>query len=148
EFRLLAELGRGAHGRVFLASQPALADRPVALKVTPREEREPLALARLQHAHIVPLYLVQDFPERGLQGLCMPYLGGLTLAAVGNGLREVPPALRTGAHVVTLLDRARAGAPVSLPGRGPARDYLARASFADAVCWVGACLADALQYAH
>src|SRR5262249_2217884 len=66
EFRLLAELGRGAHGRGFLASQPALAGRPVALKVPPREEREPLALARLQHAHIVPLYLVQDFPERGL----------------------------------------------------------------------------------
>ena len=29
EFCLLAELGRGRRGRVFLARQPALADRPV-----------------------------------------------------------------------------------------------------------------------
>src|SRR5262249_30411885 len=35
EFRLLAELGRGAAGGVFLASQPALSDRPVVLKITP-----------------------------------------------------------------------------------------------------------------
>src|SRR5262249_24491268 len=34
-FSLLAELGRGALGRVFLASQPDLADRPVVVKVTP-----------------------------------------------------------------------------------------------------------------
>src|SRR5262249_19230629 len=35
-FRLLAELGRGSQGVVFLAAQPHLADRPVVLKVTPR----------------------------------------------------------------------------------------------------------------
>src|SRR3954464_1604736 len=32
-FRLLEELGRGAFGRVFLARQGDLADRPVVLKV-------------------------------------------------------------------------------------------------------------------
>src|SRR5205807_3094797 len=32
--------------------------------------------------------------------------------------------------------------------RGAARAYLARASHVEAVCWIGACLADALQYAH
>ena len=32
--------------------------------------------------------------------------------------------------------------------RGPYRKYLAQASFVQAVCWVAACLADALQYAH
>src|SRR5262245_60430987 len=31
DFLLAAELGRGAQGRVFLATQPALADRPVVL---------------------------------------------------------------------------------------------------------------------
>src|SRR5439155_1165737 len=36
EYRLLAELGRGRRGRVYLARQPALADRPVVLKLTPR----------------------------------------------------------------------------------------------------------------
>src|SRR5262245_2273184 len=36
DFVLIAELGRGTHGRVFLATQPTLADRPIVLKVTPR----------------------------------------------------------------------------------------------------------------
>src|SRR5204863_7934136 len=35
----------------------------------------------------------------------------------------------------------------SVPG-GPARQALATASYVQAVCWVGACLAEALQYAH
>jgi hypothetical protein len=50
DFRLLAELGRSSHARVFLAAQPTLADRSVVLKVTPRQDRECLADA-LQHAH-------------------------------------------------------------------------------------------------
>src|SRR5262249_53560531 len=53
-FRLLAELGRGASGRIFLASQPSLADRPVVLKVTASGQEEHLSLARLQHMNIVP----------------------------------------------------------------------------------------------
>ena len=35
DFRFLAELGRGLQGRVYLASQPSLADRPVVVKLTP-----------------------------------------------------------------------------------------------------------------
>ncbi len=37
EFQLLAELGRGAEGRVFLATQPSLSDRPVVVKLVPRK---------------------------------------------------------------------------------------------------------------
>src|SRR5262245_51609247 len=37
EFLLLAELGRGAQGRVFLASQLSLGERPVVLKLLPCE---------------------------------------------------------------------------------------------------------------
>src|SRR5262245_57538964 len=59
-FHLLAELGRGSVGRVFLASQPALGGRLVVLKVTPRLGREHVSLARLQHTHIVPLYWAED----------------------------------------------------------------------------------------
>src|SRR5205814_1599320 len=36
DFDLLAELGRGAQGRVFLASQSSLGGRPVVLKITAR----------------------------------------------------------------------------------------------------------------
>src|SRR6185437_7222295 len=48
EFHLLAELGRGAHGRVFLAEQESLADRRIVLKLSGGAGTEHLSLARLQ----------------------------------------------------------------------------------------------------
>ncbi len=147
-FRLLAELGRGACGRVFLAVEPDLADRVLVLKLTPAEGGEHLMLARLQHSSIVPLYHVQTFPERGLRALCMPYLGGLTLAALFGALEGRPLEARTGADVLAWLDWANAASPVP-PSRGVvARQALATASFADVVCRLAVWLADALQYAH
>src|SRR5262249_52004028 len=41
-----------------------------------------------------------------------------------------------------------AEAPLSVPEQGPARQFIARASYLQAVCWLGACLADALADAH
>lgn len=146
--RLLAELGRGAMGRVFLASQPGLADRPVVLKLVPRRGSEHVALARLQHAHIVPLYKVDDFPDLGLRSLCMPYHGSLTLARLEEALGTIPTARRTGTDILEALDRSHEGLPVELPAMGPARAWLARASHAEALAWVGGCLARALQHAH
>src|SRR6266849_10323392 len=102
EFLLLCEIGRGAHGRVFLASQLSLGDRPVVLKLTARDEQpaseanEHLSLARLQHTHIVPLYSVQDYPARRFRALCMPYFGGATLAQLLEAMRAQPPLRRTG----------------------------------------------------
>src|SRR5262249_45772921 len=148
DLRLLAELGRGALGRVFLAVQPLLAARPVLPKMTPCEGRDPLTRPRLQHTHVVPLYWMQDFPARNLRVLCMPYLGGDTLAGLLRSLEGVPPAQRSGAHLLDARDRARRGAPVACPHEGPARPLLARATYVQAVCWIGACLADALQFAH
>jgi tetratricopeptide (TPR) repeat protein len=146
EFRLVEELGRGAVGRVFLAVQPALADRPVVLKLTPAGGGEHLSLARLQHTHIVPLYSAHAFPSYGLEGLCLPYFGGATLAAA---LAEAGHADRpaTGSDLLAAL-RAAPTAHVQTPGPGPAWAALDRAGYVDAVCWVTACLADALQYAH
>ncbi len=144
DFDLLAELGRGASGRTFLASQPALADRPVVLKLMPGYLDEHLSLASLQHTHIVPLYSAQLFPDRGLRGLCMPYLGGANLSRLLADLSEIDPARRTGRDLLEALDRDRVGDPPS----GPFRRFLERASYVRAICWIGACLADALQYAH
>jgi serine/threonine protein kinase/Tfp pilus assembly protein PilF len=77
-FHLLAELGRGAFGRVFLAKQESLAHRLVVLKVGSDLSDESRKLARLQHPNIVPVY---SFHRQGpLQALCMPYLGPVTLA--------------------------------------------------------------------
>jgi serine/threonine protein kinase len=148
DFRLLAELGRGARGRVFLATQPALADRPVVLKITPRGGGEHLALARLQHTHIVPLYAVYDDPARDLRLLCMPYFGGTTLTRLLDALRDRSPSQRSGRDLLAALDRAQAEQPMALPAQGWARQFLARASYVQSVCWIGACLAEALHYAH
>ena len=59
-FRLRYELGRGAFARVFLAEQMTLGNRPVAVKISAIEGREPQTLAQLQHTHIVPIYSVHE----------------------------------------------------------------------------------------
>jgi serine/threonine protein kinase len=148
DFRLLAELGRGAHGRVFLATQPALGDRPVVLKVVPRSGHEHLSLARLQHTHIVPLYCVQEDHARGLRALCMPYFGGATLAQLLELLHDQPPGRRSGLHLLDALRQSQAGAVAHVPVEGPVCQFLDRSSYVRAVCWMGACLAEALQYTH
>src|SRR5262249_46330432 len=138
EFTLLAELGRGAQGRVFLAKQPALADRPVVLKLIPLLAREHLSLARLQRTHIVPLYSVQDFPDRLLRALCLPYFGGATLAALLDVLGNRPVHQRNGRHLLDALKQIQARFPVVFPQRGQASQFLAHATYVDAVCWIGA----------
>jgi serine/threonine protein kinase/Tfp pilus assembly protein PilF len=148
EFRLLRELGRGGQGRVFLATQPSLSDRPLVVKLTAPTGQEHLSLARLQHTNIVPLYLVQDFPQENLRALCMPYLGGSTWSAVLQRLHGRPLADLSGRQIVECLADARPESSTSIAGMGPALGFLARSTFADAVCWIGACLADALSYAH
>ncbi|OWK46653.1 serine/threonine-protein kinase [Fimbriiglobus ruber] len=148
EFRLVAELGRGVHGRVFLATQSGLADRPVVLKLGPDAGNEHLSLARLQHTHIVPLYSAHEFPAAGLRALCMPYFGGATLAELLTATAKREPLGRSGALLLAALAAAPAPAGIPVPQPGPACALLGRASFVEAVCWIGACLADALQYAH
>src|SRR5262249_3617950 len=118
EFVVVAELGRGAQGRVYLATQPALADRPVVLKLTPLAGGGHRALGRLQHTHIVPLYSLEDFPERRLRGLCLPYFGGATLATLLTALRDLPPARRTGADLLRALERAQEGIPLAVRPHG------------------------------
>jgi serine/threonine protein kinase/tetratricopeptide (TPR) repeat protein len=85
-FQLVKEIGRGAFGRVYLAHQHDLAGRPVALKLSADLVDEWRWLAQLQHPNIVPIYSVHR--AGALQGLCMPYLGSVTLADVLAALRE------------------------------------------------------------
>jgi len=148
ELHLLRQLGQGAAGRVFLATQPSLSDRPLVVKITTRSGDEHLSLARLQHTHIAPLYSVQDFPGRRLRAICMPYLGGASWAWILQSLKDRSAGPRTGRRIVELLEQADRGKPVEWNRSGPAVHFLSRASYVQAVCWIGACLAEALQYAH
>jgi len=104
-FQLIGDLGRGAFGRVYLARQGDLADRPVALKISTGCFAESQKLARLQHTHIVPVY---SFHRAGsLQAVCMPYLGSTTLADILDdlGQRQTLPA--SGKGLVSTLNSHR-----------------------------------------
>jgi eukaryotic-like serine/threonine-protein kinase len=147
-FLLLAELGRGASGRTYLASDPRLADRPVVVKVIPDDQDEHLALARLRHTHIVPLFSEHMFPEHGLRGLCMPFLGGASLARILEDLAAVPLAQRSGGLLVKVIDQNTPATPATPQADGPFRRSLDQSSYVHAMTWIVACLADALHYAH
>ncbi len=147
-FRLLLELGRGASGKTYLAAEPALAGRLVVLKVISDDQEEHLSLARLQHTHIIPLFSEHTFPDRGLRALCMPYLGGTSLARILAGVSEIPVAQRRGHNLLEVLDQVQASHPAVSASNGPCRRYLEQASYDQAICWLGACLAEALHDAH
>ena len=126
-FELVALLGRGAFGRVYLARQGNLADRFVALKVSPDLTGETRTLARLQHTNIVPIYSAHRVAP--FQAVCMPYFGSTTLAhllARYRGLRSLPASGRQlvdtlcGLHDVTNEPSSRA--PGSSRGSGGSGD--------------------------
>ncbi len=170
DFELLDELGRGAFARVYLARQAELANRLVALKVSPRLPGEPHALAQLQHTHIVPVYSVHRTGR--WQAVCMPYFGPTTLADVLKTLegRAAPPA--SGQELVETLDarkssphlstenpdREKGDAPTQGPSAASSRrpsaaaalrpTHLAGLTYVEAVLWLGARLADGLAHAH
>jgi serine/threonine protein kinase len=88
-YRVLAELGRGGMGIVFLAEETDL-KRQVALKVmAPDAAAEPRAVARfrreaeaqakVQHDHIITIYRVDE--ANGVPFIAMPLLRGQTLSA-------------------------------------------------------------------
>lgn len=171
-FRLEAELGRGAFGRVFLARQGDLGGRPVALKVASNIFGESQTLAQLQHTNIVPIY---SYHRSGpLQAVCMPYFGRTTLADVVKSLSGRPSLpssgreLRStvgGQHDVTNV--ASTAGPSSDPNapmvliaepvgaltaeRSSTPDGWTRLeglSYVEAVLWLGSELAAGLAHAH
>jgi serine/threonine protein kinase/Tfp pilus assembly protein PilF len=148
EFHLVAELGRGSVGRVYLAEQAGLADRRVVLKCGPLLGHEHVSLARLQHTHIVPLHSVHDFSDRRLRALCLPSFGGTTLDRLLAILHACSPQQRTGRDLLEALRQLALAGPPGPPVGGPACQFLNCASYLQAVCWIGAALADALHYAH
>ncbi|HEX8204259.1 MAG TPA: protein kinase [Isosphaeraceae bacterium] len=173
-FRLISELGRGTFGRVFLAQQGELADRPVALKVTTEVSGEPKVLARLQHTNIVPIFSVHHAGP--VQVVCMPYYGSATLLDVYAGLQGQETLPVSGRALTSTLYEQRkvgsraaastldpgswgaAGGPKALEAAEvqapPALHdvatlyHLERLTYVQAVLWVAARLAGGLAHAH
>ena len=163
-FQLVRELGRGAFGRVFLATQPELAGRPIALKVSADLICESRALAQLQHTNIVPVYSVH---RAGLlQGVCMPYFGSTTMADLLKRYRTLKHLPATGRELVETLQNlskpTRKNTEHPNPAPATERDspprpecqtdsiltLLSGESYVRAICWLGARLADGLAHAH
>lgn len=148
EFTLVSEIGKGAAGRVYLARDRDLAGRMVVIKATPRIGGEHLNMARLQHTFIVPLFSVRDYPTNHLRLLCMPYLGGSSIDRINHQLRDLPFSERTGHSLLKTLSTLALPEDREGVRETPSLRFFRRASFADAICWIGVCLAEALQYAH
>ncbi len=142
DFKLLRELGRGSFGRVFLAEQRGMADRPMVLKLAPDLGCDIHSLARLQHTNIVPIYSTHR--TAAMQAFGMPYFGALTL---DNILRTLQPADL--AQPAAWIGEMLAAVP-SARGAAPAvgLQTLSAGRYTDAILWIGERLADALVHAH
>ncbi|MBS2019099.1 MAG: protein kinase [Deltaproteobacteria bacterium] len=90
DIELRAVAGAGAMGRVYRAHQRGI-DRDVAVKILHRElsgnpqlvqrfHREAKIASKLQHPHVVEVYLAGQLPDRALY-IVMEYLDGMSLAA-------------------------------------------------------------------
>jgi serine/threonine protein kinase/predicted Zn-dependent protease len=147
-FRLVRELGRGAFARVFLAEQTDLAARPVALKIGTRLLDETRALAQLQHSNVVPVYSAHR--DGDAHALCMPYLGGTTLADVIADLRRGAPNALWSTLAAFAPSTFVAGTAACAAGARPAPPPAAHKPLPHAklVAWLGARLADGLAHAH
>ncbi len=146
QFDLVAEIGRGAFGRVFLAHEPAIGGRQIVVKVAPQGGGEADILGKLRHPNIVPIYSLQNDDATGLAAFCMPYLGRATLCDVlAPTFHKGYPPLKARA----ILDAA-ADANGHLDGRDspPPAPILRNGSYVDGVIHVVAQLADALAHAH
>ncbi|MCA9172964.1 MAG: protein kinase, partial [Planctomycetales bacterium] len=162
-FQLVGELGRGAFGRVYLARQGDLANRFVALKLTPHLNDEPRRLAQLQHTNIVPIYSLHR--QGSLQAVCMPYLGANTLAHLLKSIRDTKSVPRSGREFVSTMAAQHAPTVVEDNSNAPSSKELVkelvhepeesetllrlnRMSYPGVAAWVGSRLADGLAHAH
>lgn len=143
-FSILDELGRGAFARVFLATEDALGDRLVALKVARHGDMEATILGRLDHPHIVPVHSVQQDSDSGLTAVCMPYLGRSTLSDV---LDRGFAGGRMPRNAETAFGVARTSGDESSDD-APRRFSRAKGSYEDEVVRFGVQLADALAHSH
>jgi len=146
-FQLIREIGRGAFARVYLATEPALGDRLVVVKVSRRGGGEAETLGRLRHRNIVPVFSVQEEPLSQLTAICMPYLGsGTLLKAIDTGYvaRQAPQHARLFIDVGK-QDSTLAAVPAEFIQPDP---HLVRAGYVEGCVHLAAQLAEALEHAH
>ena len=105
-------------------------------------------LARARHSHIVEVLWHNLIEDGSLQLVCMPFLGGATLAAVLADRKRRGGRPRSGRDLLVDLDRVSAPEYPTADLARPSREIIARLSYPKAVAWIVARLAEALDYAY
>lgn len=147
DFELLAILGEGAFGKVFLANQVSLA-RQVALKITANRGSEARTMASLEHDNIVQVFSELILPQHDARLLCMQYVPGTTLGKVIRHLGERPGDEVTGERILDAIDHLST-IPAALEATAlKQRHLLAMSDLVESVTLLGTQLAGALSYAH
>jgi eukaryotic-like serine/threonine-protein kinase len=168
DFEIIRLLGKGAFGNVYLARQLSL-DREVALKVSANQGSEGRTMARLEHAHIVQVFSEKVDEATNQRLLCMQLVPGVGLEKIigsltVGGYRSLADVLGpddsisatpggieptwTGADLLAVIDR-NASLPTALdPAALRDREALSHMDAIEATAWIGARLAEALDFAH
>jgi serine/threonine protein kinase len=147
DFEILSLLGEGAFAKVYLARQISLG-RQVALKVSANQGTEARTLAILEHDHIVRVFSEVVDPTHNLRLLCMQYVPGTTLQCLIEEFCRRDPRAWSGRALVEIIDRQSRQPAIFDPAALRDREVLHGADFIEAVCWIGARLAEALAHAH
>ncbi|WP_010584309.1 serine/threonine-protein kinase [Schlesneria paludicola] len=147
DFDLLLTLGTGAFATVYLARQRSM-QRIVAVKVSAEQGDEPQTLAQLDHNNIVRVYDQRSLPERGLRLLYMQYASGGTLASIIRTLSSIPKSEWNGQQFLRAIDQALDARGESASPESSVRRKVAGMNWPQVVCWIGAQLGRALDYAH
>ena len=147
DFEIIAALGRGAfEGRAISRRQVSL-DRQVALKVTHLQVTEGRRMGRLEHEHIVQVFSETSL-DGGMRLLCMQYVPGESLQEVLTAVDDVPPAHRNGQLLLETIDRLTVRPAAFDAAAARTREILAGFDWVETVCWLGARLGEALNFAH
>lgn len=99
-YQLERRLGEGASSRVFLATEPALGNRKVAVKITRRGESEAFTLGRIKHPNVIPIHSRTAIPEQQLSIICMEYLGSATLGSLLDRILASPKPLKDASAIL------------------------------------------------
>lgn len=145
---LRRELGQGSFARVYLAEQTNLDDRLVVVKISARLTPEPRLLARARHSHIVEVLWHGSAENGRLQLICLPFLGGATLATVLAERRRLGRRPKSGRDLLNDLDRVSAPEYPKANLSRPAREVVEGLSYPAATAWMVARLAEALDHAY